>query len=199
MSAAPAAGPGSAVTPGRGAWLLRRLPATLWLVALWTALWGQLSLGNLVSGAVVAVAVQLALPGAAPGLAGGLRPLRLAWFLVYFGYKVVEANLVVAWEVATPRSRINQGIVAVPITGVSDIVVTSVANAVSLTPGTLTVEVRREPPTLYVHVLHLRSVEDTRREALYLELLLMRALAPHRAAEIAWLEQACGKKRGRAR
>ena len=32
---------------------------------------------------------------------------------------------------------------------------TLIANAVSLTPGTLTLEVRREPPTLYVHVLHL--------------------------------------------
>ena len=102
-----------------------------------------------------------------------------------------EARLPV---LVTPRSRINQGIVAVPITGVSDVVITGVANAISLTPGTLTLEVRRDPPTLYVHVLHLRSVEDTRREILYLELLLLRALAPERHDEIAWLENA---RRGR--
>jgi multicomponent Na+:H+ antiporter subunit E len=178
--------------------LLRRLPATAWLVGVWVALWGELSAANVLSGTLVALAVQTVFRRAGPGPAGPVRPLRFAWFLGYFAYKIIEANLVVAWEVITPRTRINQGIVAVPISGASDAVITSVANAVSLTPGTLTLEVHREPPTLYIHVLHLRSVEDTRRDVLYLELLLMRALAPHREAEIAWLEQAC-RRPGRRR
>jgi multicomponent Na+:H+ antiporter subunit E len=173
--------------------ILRRLPATLWLVVLWAALWGDASIATFASGTLVAIGVQAALPRAAPGLAGTVRPLRFAFFLVYFLYKVVEANLVVAWEVVTPGSRINQAIVAVPIRGASDVVITSIANTISLTPGTLTLEVRRDPPTLYIHVLHLRSVEDTRRDVLYLELLLMRALAPDQHEEIAWLEEACGK------
>jgi multicomponent Na+:H+ antiporter subunit E len=149
--------------------------------------------GTVLTGVLVAVGVQAARPAAAPGPAGRGRPLAFLHFLAYFCYKLVEANLVVAWEVVTPRSRINQGIVAVPIRGASDVVITSVANAISLTPGTLTLEVRRSPATLYVHVLHLHSVEATRREVLYLELLLMRALAPGCTEEIAWLEGVCGK------
>jgi multicomponent Na+:H+ antiporter subunit E len=175
--------------------LLRRLPATLWLVALWAALWGNLRAPTVLSGIAVAVGVQVVLPGAMPKPAGAVRPLHFVRFLAYFAYKLVEANLVVAWEVVTPRTRINQGIVAVPITGASDVVITSVANAISLTPGTLTVEVRRDPATLYVHVLHLHSVEDTRRAVLYLELLLMRALAPHCTEEITWLEDVCARPR----
>jgi multicomponent Na+:H+ antiporter subunit E len=50
-----------------------------------------------------------------------------------------------------------------------------VADAVSLTPGTLTLEVQREPLILYVHVLHLRSVEDVRRDVRRLELDAVRA------------------------
>jgi multicomponent Na+:H+ antiporter subunit E len=174
--------------------LVGRVPATLWLVALWVALWGRVTPANVLSGVAVALGVQAVFRRAAPGPAGRFNPLHFVRFLLYFAYKVLEANLVVAWEVITPRSRINQGIVAVPISGASDAVITSVANVVSLTPGTLTLEVRREPPTLYIHVLHLRSVEDTRRDVLYLELLLMRALAPHREAEIAWLEAASGPR-----
>jgi multicomponent Na+:H+ antiporter subunit E len=51
-----------------------------------------------------------------------------------------------------------------------------VADAVTLTPGTLTVEVRREPvPVLYVHVLHLRAVEDVRADVHRLRDLAERA------------------------
>lgn len=174
---------------------LARLPALLWLVVLWSALWGEASAANAITGTAVAVGVQLALPGAAPRPAGTVRPVRFARFLAYFVVKLLEANLVVAWEVVTPGSRINQGIVAVPLSGASDVVITGLANAISLTPGTLTLEARRDPPTLYIHVLHLRSVEATRREVLYLELLLMRAVAPHLREEIAQLEEQCRDRR----
>lgn len=170
--------------------MIRRLPAVLWLVALWVALWGRVTPGTVGGGILVAVGVTLAFPAAAPHPAGALRPLRFLRFLAYFAYKIVEANAVVAWEVITPGSRINQGIVAVPIRGASDVVITAVANSISLTPGTLTVEARRNPPTLYVHVLHLHSIERTRRDVFYLEYLLMRALAPQRVDDIAWLRRA---------
>jgi multicomponent Na+:H+ antiporter subunit E len=96
-------------------------------------------------------------------------------FLAYFLAKLVEASVVVAVEVATPRNRIRTGIVAVPLRGASDALVTLVADAVTLTPGTLTLEVGRQPPTLYVHVLHLRDVEAVRREIRHLEVLAVRA------------------------
>lgn len=162
------------------------LAALLWLVLLWTALWGNLTWGTVVGGLLAASAVGFAFAGAAPRPAHLVRPLRLLRFLVYFVAKVVESNLVVAWEVVTPRSRINQAIVAVPVHCQDDMIITSVANTISLTPGTLTIEVRTEPPTLYVHVLHLRSLERTRRDVLYLEYLLVRAL---RASDRGAIEQ----------
>jgi hypothetical protein len=84
---------------------LRRLPATLWLVALWVALWGRLSAATVLTGAAVAVGVQLVLPRAAPGPAGAVRPLRFAHFLAYFVYKLIEANVVGGGGGSAPPPR----------------------------------------------------------------------------------------------
>lgn len=158
--------------------VLRRLPFLAWLVLVWMVLWGDLSLANLLSGVAVAALVLVAFPHAGPGPAGTLRPLHFLRFFGYFLYKLVEANLIVAWEVVTPSNEgIREGIVAVPVTGASDAVITVVANAISLTPGTLTLEVSRDPAVLYVHVLHLRDIETVRRDVYRLETLALQALA----------------------
>lgn len=158
--------------------ILRRLPFLAWLVLVWIALWGDLSVANVLSGVAVASLLLMAFPHAGPGPAGTLRPLRALVFLAYFTYRLVEANLVVAWEVITPNNEsINEGIVAVPVTGASDAVITILANAISLTPGTLTLEVSRDPAVLYVHVLHLRDIEAVRRDVHTLETLALRAFA----------------------
>jgi multicomponent Na+:H+ antiporter subunit E len=153
-----------------------RLPFLGWLVGVWVALWGDLSAANVLSGLVVGAALITAFPHAGPGPTGVFRPWRALQFVGYFLYKLVESNFLVAWEVITPNNEgINEAIVAVPITGASDAVVTLVANAISLTPGTLTLEVRREPATLYVHVLHLRTIQEVRAQVQTLEYLALRA------------------------
>ncbi len=164
--------------------LLGRLPYLAYLVIVWVTLWGDLSIANLLSGIAVAVGLVVAFPTAGPGPVGAIRPLKALRFAIYFFYKLFEANVVVAWEVITPSNdSINEGIVEVPVTGASDAVLTLVANATSLTPGTITLEVRREPATLYVHVLHLRSIDETRRQVLNLERLALEAFGSEEAIE----------------
>jgi multicomponent Na+:H+ antiporter subunit E len=166
--------------------MIRRLPYLVYLVLVWTTLWGDISPANVLSGAIVAGGLVALFPTAGPGPMGPLRPVAAAWFALYFAWKLVESSGIVAWEVLTPSNAgINEGIVAVPVTGASDAVVTLVANATSLTPGTLTIEVRRDPPTIYVHVLHLRSIEETRREVLNLERLALDAFGSREAIEAA--------------
>lgn len=132
------------------------------VVVVWVALWGDLTLANIASGLGVG-AVVLTVSPRAPG-AVRLHPVAAARFAITFLYKLLEATVVVAWEVLTPRNRIREAIVAVPLGDLPDTVVTVAANAVSLTPGTLTLEVVREPLVMYVHVLHLDSVAGAREE-----------------------------------
>jgi multicomponent Na+:H+ antiporter subunit E len=156
-----------------------------WLTVAWVVLWSDLSAANVASGLLVAGAITLAFDTWRPG-GIVLRPLAVARFLGTFAYLLVASTVVVARTIVTPRDRIRTGIVAVPLHGCTDAVTTLIADAITLTPGTLTVEVQRDPLTLYVHALDVRDVEHLRRDVRRLEVLAVRAFGD--AAAIAGLD-----------
>jgi|GEM_PF-247681 len=164
-----------------------RLPSLIiWLTVLWCALWVDISAGNVVGGLLVAmVIVGVARPTGMTGLERTyFRPVSALVFGLYFLWQLVKANLVVAWEIVTPGLRINRAIIGVPMHSSSASVVTVVANAVTLTPGTVTVDVVEESSAdggsrvdrvLFIHVLHFRDVDSVRRDVLQLERLAIQA------------------------
>ncbi len=157
---------------------LRLWALLLGLTVLWVALWDDISVANIVSGMVVAVFVV-----AVVHLDRIERPephfhLVLAtWYILLLGWQLLLASLRLAWEILTPGHGTYTGIIAVPMRGGSDDVVTLVANSITLTPGTLTVDVKRDESgaTLYVHGMYTRDVEAVRRDVLKLEALALRA------------------------
>jgi multicomponent Na+:H+ antiporter subunit E len=153
---------------------MTRLVRLIWLTAIWVALWSDISVANVLSGLLVAGLIVALYDTWRPGHVI-IRPIAAARFAGYFFYQLVISSLVVARTVVLPSDRIRTGIVAVPLRGCSDAVVTLIADAISLTPGTLTVEVRREPLTLYVHALDVRDVSVLQREVRHLELLAVKA------------------------
>ena len=156
---------------------LRTPVLVVWLTALWVLLWGELTLSNVAAGVMVALLVVVfAWPtGTRFTASTSFHPLAALWFLVYFAGQLVVSNLVVAREIVTPGSSLNRAIVAVPMHTSSAAINTLVANCVTLTPGTLTVDVRApEPgtagvPTLYIHALHFVDAESARRDVYRLE------------------------------
>ena len=141
-----------------------RLPMlVIWLTVLWALLWGDFAVPTLLAGAVVALVVSFL--GRPTGVSGFERvPFRPWWVLVFCGYflgQLVVSSITVAREVLRPRPRLARAIIAVPLHASTDGVVTAVANTITLTPGTLTIDVRPgddetgERPVLYVHVLQL--------------------------------------------
>lgn len=151
----------------------------VWLVGVWLVLWSDLSLANVVSGLLVAGAIVATFRGWRPGHVV-VRPLAALRFAAYFAYKLVESTIGVALAVIAPRGRIHTGIVAVDLHPSSDAIVTLVADAVNLTPGTLIVDVRRAPLTLYVHALDVRDVPQIRRSVHRLETLAVDAFGSRR-------------------
>lgn len=152
--------------------LLGRSVFALWLVALWTFLWGSVTPANVLGGIVLAAVLLSALPRS-PQIDDHavVRPLALARLVAWFAWKLLEATFKVAAEVLRPahRSQIRTAVVRVDLPGASDGVVTTVANAITLTPGTLTLEIRPEVPSLYVHVMHLDTEEAVRADVYELE------------------------------
>lgn len=89
-----------------------------------------------------------------------LHPLRYFWFLVYiplFFWECLKANIDVALRVIHPRRPIKPGIVKVKTSLHSDTALTFLANSITLTPGTLTVDVDKENGYLYIHWINVKS------------------------------------------
>jgi multicomponent Na+:H+ antiporter subunit E len=159
-----------------------RLPALIiWLTIVWALLWGDFSAGSLLGGLAIAlVVVWVGRPADVHGMQlTSFHPVSAVVFLGYFSWQLVKSNLEVAWEVIRPSPNLNRAIVAIPMHVDSEGIVTVVANAVTLTPGTLTVDVHDtldgEPPVIYVHVLQFDDVATVRDDVLRLERLAVRA------------------------
>jgi multicomponent Na+:H+ antiporter subunit E len=82
---------------------------------------------------------------------------RLPRFAAFFAWQLLSANVRVAREVLTPGFTMSAGIIRVPTRCRSDLEVTLLANAITLTPGTMSLEI--EPATRAIHV-HGLYVED---------------------------------------
>jgi multicomponent Na+:H+ antiporter subunit E len=93
-----------------------------------------------------------------------LRLWRLVALGVYFLFELVASSLKVAWDVITPRHLAKPGILAVPLDVRSDATVTVLANLVSLTPGSLSLDVSEDRGTLFVHCMFIDDVEGVRAE-----------------------------------
>lgn len=153
--------------------------------AVWVALWRDLSFANVLAGAVVANGLLFFFPPR--GIVanqGRVRPRALVRFAAFQIKEIIQANVIVAWEVLTPTNKINEGIVAIPIRGVSEGLVTLVANCISLAPGTLTLDIRPSPSIIYVHVLHLHDIDEVRRNVQHLEKLAIEAFGKEEAVEL---------------
>ena len=72
-------------------------------------------------------------------------------YVLLFVRELLVANLDVAWRVLSPSMPIKPDVVEVPLRVQSDLAVTTIANSITLTPGTLTMDYDRDRNTLYVH------------------------------------------------
>lgn len=134
------------------------------LAVIWVALLGTFSAQAFAAGfAVGFVALWLARPlfGPTRYFVKALDVLRLAGL---FLEELVLSSLRVVHDVLTPQHLSRPGIVAVPLDAESDLEVTVLANLVSLTPGTLALEVGEGRRVLFVHAMFVDNPETLRRE-----------------------------------
>ncbi len=165
---------------------LRRPAFVAVLTLLWIGLWDQVTVANLVGGVLVGLVVARIAPREPVARSGAhFHPFHALRYIGRLTANLIESNLRLAWEILTPGDGTSTGIVAVPMRGGSDEVAILVANSITLTPGTLTVEVKRdgEVVTLYVHGLYTRDVEAVRHEVMELEARALRAFGTPAEAE----------------
>jgi multicomponent Na+:H+ antiporter subunit E len=169
--------------------LRHQVPLVVWLVLVWMLLWGTWSWANLLSGLVAAVVLLVVLP--LPHVVGGtrLRVLPLLVFLGHFLIELVASGIEVAWQALRPRGLRRTAIVQVQLHVDSDLLLTMVAAATSLVPGSLVLDLDREHRVMTLHVLPARDLEDVDRKkahVLVVERRLVRAFGS--AEDLAALE-----------
>lgn len=135
----------------------------VWLLLTWPPQWQDAAVGLPVSALVAYLTGDLFLQR--PHLAGqGRRYVYLVLhYLPVLAWECVKANIDVALRVLNPALPIRPVIVKAPVTLESDTALTFLANSITLTPGTLTVDIDKEAGLMYVHCI---AVPEEDRESL---------------------------------
>jgi multicomponent Na+:H+ antiporter subunit E len=143
---------------------MKPLTLNLLLAVLWVLVTGMATGLSFVLGFAVG-ALVLALVGPLVGIRGYARHLvRLAGFGVYYLKELFVSNLRVTRDILRPRMRVRPAIVAVPLDHLNPSQVTLLANLITMTPGTLSVDVSDDRSTLYVHAMYTSDADALRRE-----------------------------------
>ena len=140
------------------------------LAIIWAALWGDFSGATLVVGFVVGYLVlALALRDMADFSGYVSKVPKTINFFFYFNRELLKSNLKVAYDVLTRTHYMKPGVIAFPLQARSDGEIAIVANLISLTPGTLSLDVSSDRDVLYIHVMYLTDEEQVVRDIQDLE------------------------------
>jgi multicomponent Na+:H+ antiporter subunit E len=144
----------------------------LLLAVVWAGLLGEFSVMSAASGLLIGYLVVRLLPpnagsagdGSTTSLTGYLATIPL-WikFLLVYTWQVIRSNFQVAYYVLAPRQRMKPGVIAVPLDVTTDVEITTLMNLITMTPGSLAVDISTDRKVLYVHVLHVDDPDAARR------------------------------------
>lgn len=151
------------------------IPRWFVLAVLWVALWGEVTAANVATAAVVVPLVTWLFVGRR-GTQHRLRPWGVLVAVATVGWSLVTSSLRVVLAVVAPSpERTATSIQMVRLEGGSAFVASLVANAITLTPGTMSLDLDRESLDLTVHVLGAVEPAVFRGEVLALERTIARA------------------------
>ncbi|SNB46892.1 Na+/H+ antiporter subunit E [Geobacter sp. DSM 9736] len=131
------------------------------LMLAWIALTGNFTATNMAAGLLLGILVIWVVQKEREGYVTRLG--HVAGFLLFFLRELTVANLRVAHDVLTPRHRMRPGILAIPLDLESEAEITFLATLITLTPGTLCLDVTEDRRTLYLHAMYIDDPEKVRR------------------------------------
>jgi multicomponent Na+:H+ antiporter subunit E len=134
------------------------------LALVWVAMTGVFTPANFATGFILAF-IMLSLAQSVFGTSNyALRGYKVVAFFFYFVWELLKANMRVAMDIITPKNYMMPGLIRIPLEARSDIEISLLANIISLTPGSLCVDVSEDKKTMYVHAMYVDDAEDFRRE-----------------------------------
>jgi multicomponent Na+:H+ antiporter subunit E len=132
----------------------------LLLLIVWLMLTTELTLPNVILGVVVAL-IAIAVTQQTNIVGRGYRLILLSLFFIW---EVLVANARISVAILRPRMQLQPAIVAIPVEKLSRQELVVLATFMTLTPGTLSVDVAPDQSTLYIHTFNLDDAGRFRRE-----------------------------------
>lgn len=133
------------------------------LALVWAAVTGFFSFLNLTFGFLLGAAVLYLIREQVGSVGYFSRAGRIIELLLVFLYELVMSAIRVAITVLSPNMNIKPGIFAYRLKVDRDFEITLLANMITLTPGTLSVDVSDDKKFLYVHAIDCSDPDATRR------------------------------------
>ncbi|MFT6932746.1 MAG: multicomponent Na+:H+ antiporter subunit E [Paracoccaceae bacterium] len=135
------------------------------LAVIWATLTGNITLSGLTFGFVIgSAALFLTKPLFPSSDRYFTRVWRWIKLLFLFLYELFVSSIQVVWDVLTPSHKSNPGIISMPLDVRGEMEVLLVTNLITLTPGTLTLDVSEDCSTLYLHVMFADDPDAIRKQ-----------------------------------
>lgn len=138
--------------------------ANVLLALAWTAVTGSFTVLNFAFGFVLAIGALSLIREQVGSVGYFSRARRVSSLAVLFIYELILSAWKVAVLVVSPKMDLKPGIFAYPLKVDRDFEITLLANLITLTPGTLSVDVSDDRRTLYVHALDCSDPDQARRD-----------------------------------
>jgi len=136
------------------------LAFVIWILLTWPFVDGKIDIQVVIAGLIASVIVAVLFHEILPKEHHiFISPVRVFWFLVYvpvFFYYMMKANLDVVYRALHPKMPIRPGIVKIKTTLKTESGITALANSITLTPGTLTVDLT-DDGFLYIHWIYVKT------------------------------------------
>lgn len=139
--------------------MIKQFLLNIMLTLVWVMLTGEFVFGNFVLGFVLSYGILWLISIQEERKRYFTRVPAIISFGFFFLYEMLKANLQVAYDVVTPRLFVKPGIVQYPLDAQTDLEITFLTNFISLTPGTLILDVSDDRKVVYIHVMYLEDKE----------------------------------------
>ena len=132
----------------------------IWILSAWPFVDGKIDIQVVIAGLIVSFIVAILFHEILPKEHHVfISPVRVFWALIYVPvlfYYVIKANLDVVYRALHPQMPIKPGIVKIKTNLKTESGITALANSITLTPGTLTVDLT-DDGFLYIHWINVKS------------------------------------------
>lgn len=134
---------------------------SLLLLIVWLLMNNSVSAGQILLGVIFALLIPMGTSSMRKTQPTLKKPLSAVKYLLMLMGDIIISNVEVAIQVLGPVRKITPGFIAVPLDITHDLPITLLASSISLTPGTVSLEVSEDKQWLYVHVLNLGDESET--------------------------------------